>query len=1182
MSLDLSRSAFDPRKRYASVRMQQGRVLLDDDFNEAERIDNEDERRVLLDVVGPTGTPDDGFRVQNGRLNAAGELTFDVLPGTLYLGGLRIWNHALHTYAAQEDWLQQPQAERAPPANGRVDLVYLEVWQQSVTAVEDAELFEAALAGPDTSGRLRTMWRVHLASGVQDSECSPAWTTLTTSWQAQNLGVLAESGERQVNAELMVGLEPGITPADLCSPAVAGGYLGAENQAIRVQLVDASHFVWGFDNAAPLYRAQVAADRATITLETEPKDSAHFPLAGQIVEILAWSAVLPNGEKVSDVSGHLSRVAGSYDPDTHILTLSTPLPAGFGEAWQGREDQAELGPPYYFVHVWNRGDDQASPVTLPFTPGTPVALGNTGLNVTFTGSELVRDDFWIIAARPETPDQVVPWLLESGRWPHGTRRFYTPLAVIRWQVTPSGASFELLSDCRVPFHPLTRLRGCCTYTVGDKKTSFGQFSSIQDAVNHLPASGGKICVLPGEYRESALIYGRRNVTIEGCGRRSKILVPPQANAGIHVIGSQNITVRSLFIDAGARVGILLVGAETSGELEAAAPAEPSVFARAVVARGSLERILLEDLDIHARGLPAVASMGGRKITLRTSRLLGLLLEGPIGRGDLGRWPLVYMLSDDVLIEHNEIVAAAERASNEVGIITFTRTAMGGVQIGGGSERVEIRRNTIRGGNGHGIVLGSIAWVRRRTATTNDFPALSTGWIIAVPGWHFTINDEGCVEVDWDPQPPPSDNPDDPLVPVSMGALDDVRIVDNVIEQMGGAGIGVVRFFDLSARDEFIVTDRLSIEENRIRRCLRLPIRELPPGLRGVAAAGAVALAAGTRITVRDNLIEQNGRRHVDPVCGVFMLLPSGIVIEQNQIVDNAPRIASEEPARPGLRGGVVLVMVRPPTTLIQTAASENALRGSGFPALRIASNIVVVPEGRALQIAGLGAMAVTSNQLTSRGVGAVARASNAATLSDAYDALGGEAVAIVNTGYSNELGGQLLRYTGLRDVAVRPKAGLDPLPPVLTGGDVLFNDNQVKLDLMEAPVVSVMSSIFIVTMDDLSFVGNQAECEQDRDALAVNLLAFGWSLRINDNRFEEALIAANGIVNGISAYGLGVLGTMTSNQASHCLALSASMRVFANNIELIRAFVQDACGRSRRLGETLGNRYVGENVAVVD
>ena len=64
---------------------------------------------------------------------------------------------------------------------------------------------------------------------------------------------------------------------------------------------------------------KVGADRTTVTFETEPRDQAHWPLSGQTVEIVPWSAVLPNGEKVGELSGHLSRVQASYDPDARTL-----------------------------------------------------------------------------------------------------------------------------------------------------------------------------------------------------------------------------------------------------------------------------------------------------------------------------------------------------------------------------------------------------------------------------------------------------------------------------------------------------------------------------------------------------------------------------------------------------------------------------------------------------------------------------------------------------------------------------------------------------------------------------------------------------------------------------------------------------------------------------------------------
>ena len=63
-------------------------------------------------------------------------------------------------------------------------------------------------------------------------------------------------------------------------PPVNGGYLGAENQAIRVQIVGTNQFTWGFDNGAPLYRVRLLADDTgalrRIQMLTVPKDQAHY------------------------------------------------------------------------------------------------------------------------------------------------------------------------------------------------------------------------------------------------------------------------------------------------------------------------------------------------------------------------------------------------------------------------------------------------------------------------------------------------------------------------------------------------------------------------------------------------------------------------------------------------------------------------------------------------------------------------------------------------------------------------------------------------------------------------------------------------------------------------------------------------------------------------------------------
>src|SRR3990172_3705587 len=96
---------FDPRKHYTGKWTLQGRLITDFDENDRESIAAEERRRAYLDIIGAYGSPDDGFRIDNVR-SAGGLLDFDILAGSLYLGGLRLEQETLQTYLTQRDNLQ--------------------------------------------------------------------------------------------------------------------------------------------------------------------------------------------------------------------------------------------------------------------------------------------------------------------------------------------------------------------------------------------------------------------------------------------------------------------------------------------------------------------------------------------------------------------------------------------------------------------------------------------------------------------------------------------------------------------------------------------------------------------------------------------------------------------------------------------------------------------------------------------------------------------------------------------------------------------------------------------------------------------------------------------------------------------------------------------------------------------
>ena len=193
MSFDLSRVRFDARQDFLGVVMQQGRVQLDADWNEwvaqlGRRLQAGSWDTFNGSVV-PRTTPD-GFRIEA----AGGNLSIG--PGRMYVDGLLAENHggtpdAWDPHLAELagttalDYLDQPHYPEPPalPAAGP-HLVYLDVWQRDVTALQAPGLIEPAI-GVDTTGRRQTVWQVKVLSNVGAISCAtpdedvPGWAAAT-------------------------------------------------------------------------------------------------------------------------------------------------------------------------------------------------------------------------------------------------------------------------------------------------------------------------------------------------------------------------------------------------------------------------------------------------------------------------------------------------------------------------------------------------------------------------------------------------------------------------------------------------------------------------------------------------------------------------------------------------------------------------------------------------------------------------------------------------------------------------------------------------------------------------------------------------------------------------------------------------------------------------------------------
>jgi hypothetical protein len=280
MKGDFSRSTFNPQKNYRAVRMQQGRVLLDADWNEMVDIINHQNAAALHNLVGAHGGLGDGFGITLGETppkpageNEPAELPLPDLyirPGQYYADGY------LCTLADQIPFDEQPYFPGA--ANHKTDvlkdrdsrnwILYLDVWERHLTAIEDPNLPEPSLGGADTTTRSQVVWRVKMlpieekdrSVDAQELMAQADWKRLI---QAPNISITRAQGYATENELFRVEVHAG---GDLAE-AGSGDISEATRQGRRPPT-----WKWSRDNASIAFPLR-GIDRVQ---KSSPKKADHL------------------------------------------------------------------------------------------------------------------------------------------------------------------------------------------------------------------------------------------------------------------------------------------------------------------------------------------------------------------------------------------------------------------------------------------------------------------------------------------------------------------------------------------------------------------------------------------------------------------------------------------------------------------------------------------------------------------------------------------------------------------------------------------------------------------------------------------------------------------------------------------------------------------------------------------
>lgn len=560
MSGDYSRQTFDALKDFSGVLMQQGRVQLDADWNELVEIIDRRRRAETLDTIGravvPKETPD-GFRIGF----SGGALTIGA--GRMYVDGLLAENHGgapfdrfdpvlseprgsgLVTYDTQPYFPGAAQAEPLPESGPH--LVYLDVWQRELTALEAPEMVEKAV-GVDTTTRTQTVWQVRVLPGIgRDISCSTPDDAFSA-WR----DLVAPSAARLSTAAVGVP-----SPADPCLLSPQGGYRGLENRLYRVEIhaVDAAtgaaFFKWSRDNASVATAATgLDGARRVLTVADIGRDAVLRFRAGD------WIEVTDDYRELAGKPGDIRRIE-SVDDASRTLTLHAALPTGAFPV----DSQGALDPRRHTrVRRWDqRGEVQDADgnvlvnldtpgsegvIPVPASAGAAVAtVLEDGVQVTFSrdpaGGRFRAGDYWVFAAR--SADGTVESLEEAP--PRGVHHHYARLAI----VTFPGA----VTDCRVLWPPeFGGGEGCdCSVCVSAESHNSGALT-IQRAIDAVKATGGTVCLGPGIYElseGSVAIDGARSVKLRGHGWRTVLVRVRGEGPAMQIQSCLGLTVEELSV-----------------------------------------------------------------------------------------------------------------------------------------------------------------------------------------------------------------------------------------------------------------------------------------------------------------------------------------------------------------------------------------------------------------------------------------------------------------------------------------------------------------------------------------------------------------------------------------------------------------------------------------------------------
>jgi len=449
MKGDFARVTFDPARHYSQVLQQQGRVLLEADWNEQAGIQLHLLRALVQDLLGPCWAAGSGFGLTTSSTDAKGTVKplpltdWQLAPGHFYVDGILCENDAVSTLAAQP-YAPTPDYgvadgksgfENAPPTFA----LWLDVWERHLCSVEAPAIDDSALNGVDTASRAQVVWQLRMldqpragqqlddikaALNVRLQATTNAADIAALKQQIADVGNLRNSidgkdtgnddpcallrqllGARTAYALPMLRAQLGPVEADSdpCVIAADARYRGCENQLYRVEIhqgglagganaATGASFKWSRENGSvvfPIVDSALGAANAdgSAQLTVTLGKSGRDARLGLAVN--DWVELVDDNYTLAQRAFALLQVIAVADGS---ITLAVPKDiTPYPVAGDPRK--------HPLLRRWDQRDAVSAQGVVAVGEDTPIDLED-GIQISFeSGGLYATGDYWLIPAR---------------------------------------------------------------------------------------------------------------------------------------------------------------------------------------------------------------------------------------------------------------------------------------------------------------------------------------------------------------------------------------------------------------------------------------------------------------------------------------------------------------------------------------------------------------------------------------------------------------------------------------------------------------------------------------------------------------------------------------------------------------------------------------------------------------